>query len=320
MMLIGYDNGMGNNKIVYKVGKKEYTIDFQSRAKKIDSENPDALYIESIPYSFVEGRLAVDNGHNTKDDSMHQLLLYKGLYEVHKATGETEFDISMNCSLDSYKEDKGRAVKNRMLENKTIKIKEKYKEEVEIKINRLEVSPEALVGGLLCKLKLREEDVIFNDIGTKNFTILQVVNGTPLYETSFATKEGMSKIYKGVADRLKDYGLGSPSAVQMYFEKTSQETHPIMEKVDEIILTYLIETVFSEIDTRLEDLNISIFTKLVFLGGGSVYLKRFLEAKYTEREILFVEDGYFANARGLYKRGERLFGYINQSSKKVGDK
>lgn len=317
-MLIGYDNGMGNNKIFYKVGKKEFTVDFPSRVKQIGAENPDALYIEGVPYSFVEGRLAVDNGHNTKDDSIHQLLLYKGLYEVYKVTGETEFDVSMNCSLDSYKEDKGRATKSRMIENEIIKVKEKYKDEVELKINRLEVSPEALVGGLLCKLKLREEDVIFNDIGTKNFTILQVVNGTPLYETSFATKEGMSKIYKGVADRLKDHGLGSPAAVQMYFEKTSQGTHPIIEKVDEIILNYLMETVFSEIDTRLEDLNISIFTKLVFLGGGAVYLKRFLEAKYTEREIVFVEDGYFANAKGLYKRGERLFGYINQTPKKAG--
>lgn len=317
-MLIGYDNGMGNNKIYYKTGKKEFFIDFQSRVKRIDSESPDALYIEGIPYSFVEGRLAVDNGHNTKDDSMHQLLLYKGIYEVYKATGETEFDVSMNCSLDSYKEDKGKAVKTRMTEKEVVSIKEKYKDAVELKINKLEVSPEALVGGLLCKLKLREEDVIFNDIGTKNFTLLQVINGTPLYEQSFATKEGMSKIYKGVSDRLKDHGLGSSSAAQMYFEKTSKGTHPIIQQVDEIILNYLMETVFEEIDVRLEDLNISIFTKLVFLGGGAEYLKRFLEAKYTEREILFVENPYYANARGLYKRGERLFGYTDQSNKKAG--
>lgn len=314
-MLIGYDNGMGNNKIFYKIGKKEFTIDFPSRVKKINEENPDALYIEGVPYTFVEGRLAVDNGHNTKDDKIHQLLLYKGMYEVYKATGETEFDISMNCSLDSYKDDKGKAVKDKMTESLEIKIKEKYKDEVTLKINKLEVSPEALVGGLLCKLKLREEDVIINDIGTKNFSQLQVINGTPLYETSFATKEGMSKIYKGVADRLKDHGLASPAAVQMYFDKTSKGIHPIIKEVDEIILNYLIETVFSEIDTRLEDLNISIFTKLIFLGGGAVYLKRFLEAKYTEREIIFVEDGYFANAKGLYKRGERLFGYINPVKK-----
>lgn len=317
-MLIGYDNGMGNNKVVYKIGKKEHLIDFPSRVKETDSENPDAIYIQGIPYTFAEGRLAVDNGHNTKDDDMHKLLLYKGMYEVYKATGETEFDISMNCSLDSHKEDKGRSVKERMTENEIIIIKEKYKDEVELKINRLEVSPEALVGGLLCKLKLKEEDVIFNDIGTKNFTILQVINGTPLYETSFATKEGMSKIYKGIADRVKDHGLGSPIAVQMYLERTSKGVHPIMPKIDEIILNYLMETVFTEIDTRLDDLNISIFTKLVFLGGGAEYLKRFLEAKYTERKIVFVEDAYFANARGLYKRGERLFGYL-RPNKKAGE-
>lgn len=317
-MLIGYDNGMGNNKIFYKIGKKEFMIDFPSRVKVTGAENPDVLYIEDSPYSFVDGRLAVDNGHNTKDDEMHQLLLYKGLYEVYKATGEIEFDVSMNCSLDSYKYDKGLSVKNKMTEKTIIHIKEKYKDMVELKINKLEVSPEALVGGLLCRLKLREEDVIFNDIGTKNFTLLQVINGTPLYEQSFATKEGMSKIYKGVSDRLKNHGLGSPAAVQMYLDKTSKGTCAIIEQVDSIILNYLIETVFSEIDTRLDDLNISIFTKLVFLGGGATYLRRFLEAKYTEREIIFIEDGYFANAKGLHKRGERLFGYSDQTNKKAG--
>lgn len=319
-MLIGYDNGMGNNKVIYKVGKKEYSIDFPSRVRELNSESTDALFINGVPYSFVEGRLAVDNGHISKDDKIHQLLLYKGLYEVYKATGESEFDIAMNCSVDSYKDDKGKAVKDMMTENTTIKIKEKFKDEVELTIKNLVALPEALVGGMLCKLKLKEEDVIINDIGTKNFTILQIINGTPMYETSFATKDGMSKIYKGVADRVKihEQGLGSPIAIQMYLERTSKGTYDINDKVDGIILNYLMDTVFSEIDTRLDDLNMSVFTKLVFLGGGAAYLRRFLELKFTERDIVFVEDGYYANARGLYKKGERLFGYL-KPGKKVGE-
>lgn len=318
-MLVGYDNGMGNNKIIYKIGRKEYQIDFPSRVKELNSESTDALYINGIPYSFAEGRLAVDNGHLAKDDTIHQLLLYKGLYEVYKATGETEFDVVTNCSVDSYKDDKGKAVKEKMTEHDKIIMKEKFKDEVEIKINNLVVLPEALVGGLLCKLKLKEEDVIINDIGTKNFTILQIINGIPQYETSFATKDGMSKIYKGVADRVKihEKGLGSPTAIQMYLERTSKGVCEIIPKVDEIILSYLIETVFAEIDTRLDDLNMSIFTKLIFLGGGASYLKRFLDMKFTDQKIIYIEDSYYANARGLYKKGERLFGY-NQN-KKVGE-
>lgn len=141
-----------------------------------------------------------------------------------------------------------------------------------------------------------------------------------MYETSFATKDGMSKIYKGVADRVKihEQGLGSPIAIQMYLERTSKGTYDINDKVDGIILNYLMDTVFSEIDTRLDDLNMSVFTKLVFLGGGAAYLRRFLELKFTERDIVFVEDGYYANARGLYKKGERLFGYL-KPGKKVGE-
>ena len=47
-MLIGYDNGMGNNKIFYKIGKKEFTIDFPSRVKKINEENPDTYVATNI--------------------------------------------------------------------------------------------------------------------------------------------------------------------------------------------------------------------------------------------------------------------------------
>lgn len=321
-MLIGYDNGMGNNKIYFKNGKKEVFIDFPSRVKKLDNESTETIFINGVPYSFSEGRLAVENGHNTKDDEMHQLLLYKGMYEIYKRTGETEFDIATNCSLDSYKDDKGLSVKEKMTENKTIKIKEKFKDEVELKINNLEVLPEALVGGLICKLKLREEDVIVIDLGTKNLTIIQIINGTPMYETSFSPTDGMQKIYEAISDRTKvhEKGLSSAISIQMYLEKTANGTYEIIPKIDDIILKYLMETVFTEMDKKLRDLNMSIFTKLVFLGGGASYLKRFLEAKFTNREMIFVENGYYANAIGLYKKGERLFGYFTPDKKKAGVK
>ena len=194
VLLVGYDNGMGQNKIYFIIDGVEYFIDFPSMVKEIDYEVSDAIEIQGKNYSFTEGRLAVENGHNTKDDDIHKLLLGKGLYEIYKKTGKKVFDVAANCSLDSYKEDRGNAVKEKMLEFETVKIKEKFKEEVELKINRLVILPEALVGGLLCKLKLKEEDVIINDIGTKNFTILQIIKGVPQYETSFATKDGMAKL------------------------------------------------------------------------------------------------------------------------------
>ena len=317
VLLVGYDNGMGQNKIYFIIDGVEYFIDFPSMVKEIDYEVSDAIEIQGKNYSFTEGRLAVENGHNTKDDDIHKLLLGKGLYEIYKKTGKKVFDVAANCSLDSYKEDRGNAVKEKMLEFETVKIKEKFKEEVELKINRLVILPEALVGGLLCKLKLKEEDVIINDIGTKNFTILQIIKGVPQYETSFATKDGMAKIYESIADRTKNQGLSSGSAVQMYLERTANGTCDLIPEVDGIILKYLMETIFLEIDKKLENLNMSIFTKLVFLGGGSVYLKRFLEAKFTNREIVFVENGYYANAKGLYKKGERLFGYEPARIKKA---
>ena len=315
VVLVGYDNGMGQNKIYFVMNGEEYFIDFPSMVKEIDYETTDAIEIQGKNYSFTEGRIAAENGHNGKDDDIHKLLLAKGLYEVYKKTGKKIFDVVMNCSLDSYKDDRGNSVKEKMLEFETVKIKEKFKDEVELKINRLAILPEALVGGLLGKVKFKEEDVILNDIGTKNFTILQIIKAVPKYETSFATKHGMLKIYEDIADRTKDEGLSSASSVEMYLEKTANGTYDIVPEIDSKILKYLMETIFVEIDKKLSNLDMSRFTKLVFLGGGSVYLKRFLEAKYTEREIIFVENAYFANAKGLFKKGVRLFGYDPEKMK-----
>ena len=63
-----------------------------------------------------------------------------------------------------------------------------------------------------------------------------------------------------------------------------------------------------------------MFAKYVFLGGGSVALKRFIEAKFTDKaesgDLYFVEEPYFANALGMYRRAAKQFGYEMPKSEK----
>ena len=315
-ILVSNDNGMGNNKVTYGFNGKYYQFDFASRYKELNKITSDAIIINDKILNFSEGKLAVENGHQTKDDEMHEILLEKALYEVYKKTNVKSFDVITNYSLDSYKEDGGTKVLERMSSIKTIKVKELYKDEVELKIRRLDCYPECISGGVLVNLPLREEDVVFIDIGTRNTQLIRMSKGVPTYDTSKSTKKGMSSIYRGIADitkTLTEYGVNDPMAVQMYLEQTEKGTLEKIDSIEEKILNYLIKNVFDEIDQCLDEMQISpLFTKYVFLGGGSTLLSRFLDIKYTKqtnKKPIYVKNPYFATSLGLFKKGEKLYNY-----------
>jgi len=314
-ILMSNDNGMGNNKVTYGLNGEYHQFDFPSRYRELDKINSDTIIINDKILNFTEGKLAVENGHQTKDDEIHEVLLQKAVYEVYKRTGVKNFDVVTNYSLDSYKDDYGQKVLDRMSKIKTIKVKELYKDEVELKINRIDCYPECLIGGLTVNLKLKEEDVVFIDIGTRNIQLIRVSKGVPKYETSKSTTKGMSSIYRGVADITKTLkkGINDDIAVQMYLEKTKEGTLDEIEEIESKILEYLMSNIYNEIDQCLDEMQVSpLFTKYVFLGGGSSLLSRFLNAKFIEEKNakpIYVDNPYFATSLGLFKKGERLYNY-----------
>lgn len=313
-MILGIDAGFGNVKIAWRdlEGKKNKisTLDFPSRVKETDESDIKAIMINDGYYNFDDADLVVDNGHFSKDNADTRLLLYKALYEVYKKTGETKFDIVTNCALDSYKLDKGKSIINRMTELREIKVKETFKNEVILTINNLIVMPECLSGvGLVKKIKLKDEEVVVIDFGTLNLQGIQIIKGVPQYNTTFSTSFGMQHIYRGLYDvvKLVEPELASLHAVQMYLEKTAKGDIKPIQKVEEAVLNYLVETIFKELSIELKQIKMSMFAKLIFVGGGSIVMKRFLEAKFTDKERIFVDDAYFANAYGMQATGERAF-------------
>ena len=82
---------------------------------------------------------------------------------------------------------------------------------------------------------------------------------------------------------------------------------PVIADVEDVILDYLNNIIFDEIDKRINHLDISDFTRFCFLGGGSNYLKRFLSAKYIENNSVFIQDAYYMTARGLLKRAIMIY-------------
>lgn len=314
-ILVSDDNGMGANKVTYGIDGKYYQFDFPSRFKELQRETSDTILINDRIFSFTEGKLAVECGHQTKDDEVHEILLQKALYEVYKKTGVKNFDVITNYSLDSHKDDLGQKVIDRMSNIKTIKVKEPYKDEVILRINRLDCYPECISGGSLVNLNLKEEDVVFIDIGTRNTQIIRVSKGVPRYEESKSTKKGMSSIYRGVSDITKTlpHGVNDEVAVQLYLEQTKKGKLDKINEVEDKILEYLDDHLFNEIYQCFDEMQVSeLFTKYVFLGGGSDLLSRFLDARFVEfrkSKPIYVKNPYFATSLGLFKKGERIYNY-----------
>ena len=320
-IVMSNDNGMGSNKVTYGLNGVYYQFDFPSKFEEVKKQTPDTRVINGKIYNFEEGRIAAAHGHRTKDNEIHEVLLKKAVHEVYKRTGATKFDVIVNCSLDSYKDDKGEKVLNSMSKEKTIKVKELYTDEVELTINRIECYPECLTGGALAKVNFKEEDVIVIDFGTKDLQLIRVIQGSPNYAGSKSMKIGMDYIYRGMVDTVANLGVGinDDVAIKMYLEKTANGKTSIIDSVDDKMLEYLMSNIFTEIDRCLTEMNMSKFTKIVLLGGGSMSLKRFLDTKFIkedEIEVYYVEEGYFANSLALFKKAERLYGYEKHISEK----
>lgn len=322
--LISYDNGMSTGKLIFWHEGKEHRLSFPSVATEVQFETPETLVINDRILNFREGLTAVRLGHKTKAEKIHRDLLHRAMFEVYKITGETEFDISTNCSLDSMKYDDGLGVYEYQAELREIKVKEFRGEEVTLKINNLKVYPECVVGGLTIKeLRVKDtEEIIFFDIGSMNFQISRMLNASINYQESYATTHGMNSIYMKTADIVKTQvkGLSTPAAIEIYLKRVSSGAMQPIKEADECILRHLINNTFVEIDERLNEINPTMFAKYVFLGGGSVALKRFIEAKFTDKaesgDLYFVEEPYFANALGMYRRAAKQFGYEIPKSEK----
>ena len=315
-MLLALDSGFGNTKLYFKFENTSYVRDFESRVKETNLKTDSTLIINDKMYDFKDAPLATEMGHKTKEDEIHRVLRNKALYEVYKITGEKEFDIITNCSLDSYKKDRGQSIKQMNEEEKSIQIEDYFGEKVTLKINKIECYAENLAGLIISNdINLAEDTVIAIDIGTKNLQVLKLAEGKLI--KTYSSTLGMNQVYLDAFDVVKTVTnkINSPSDVKSYLRRTHKKLNEPIPEIDEAIYKSLETEIFPEIDNVLQGLD-SLYTKYIYIGGGSDYLQRFLIRKFKEEkeyDSYFTKDSYFANAIGLYARGEKLLGYKNGS-------
>lgn len=313
-IIMSNDYGFGNNKYMYVYKGEEFKNSFESRYIEGEGLSGTCLKLNDKYYTFGEGKLASDYEHTTKDHEIHRLLLWRAMYEVYKKTNEKDFYIMVSCGMDSWKEDRGKKVLEFMSEIKTITVEdERNKCKVKLNIKEIDCSPETLSGLPAAKNEINvkeEEEVLAFDIGTKNFQIVKYESGRALVDRSFSTEFGMNRIYEDLADRTKNVKtvkIKSPHSVKVYLKKTSSDEISVIPEIEDVILDYLNNIIFDEVDKRINHLDISDFTKFCFLGGGSNYLKRFLSAKYIENNSVFINDAYYMTSKGLLKRAIMLY-------------
>lgn len=317
-----FDIGMGCNKFGWIDDKGLLQMDKMPSRVKIDIEDGmELVMIDNKLHDFrCSTRVQEETGSATKATKHHQALMRKGLYEIHKKTGITDFKVMAGCSLDSYvSQNKGQDVLDALFDSKenknnNFKIGKLRGEQIELRVEEVKIKPETLSGIVSMGLKLKGRTVVGIDIGHYNFAMLPVRDLVPDYENMHFSSDGMSSLIKTIVQN------GNASTLTVNGRKLNEndvelidsmmqdlDAHP--DKVEYIktgVLPFLkeIETILSKkymLNSKSKNLT------LAFLGGGCVTLRTFIEDYFKDFDIVIADDAQFATLKGIGSRAVKEF-------------
>lgn len=317
-----FDIGMGCNKYGWIDAEGKLQMDKMPSRVKMDIEDGmELVMIDNKLHDFrCINRVQEETGSATKATEHHKALMRKGLYEINKKTGITDFKVMAGCSLDSYvSENKGEDVLNALFDNEEpknnkFKISKFRDEPVELKVEEVRIKPETLSGVASMGLKLKERIVVGIDIGYYNFAILPIRDLVPDYANMHFSSQGMSSLIKTIVQN------GNASTLTVDGRKLNEndvelidsmmqdiDAHP--DKVEYIktgVLPFLkeIETILAKkymLNSKSKNLT------LAFLGGGCITLRPFIEEYFKDFNIAISDDAQFATLKGIANRAVKEF-------------
>lgn len=317
-----FDVGMGCNKYGWIKDTGELEMDKMPSRVKMDIEDGmELVLIDNKLHDFrCATRVQEETGSATKATEHHKALMRKGLYEIYKKTGITDFRVMAACSLDSYvSKNKGQDVLDTLWDSKTsknnnFKIGKFGGEQVELRVKEVKIKPETLSGIVSMGLKLKGRTVVGIDIGHYNFSMLPVKDLVPDYENMHFSSDGMSSLIKtivknGNASTLTVNGRKLNENDVELIDDMMQDLEAHEDKVEYIktgVLPFL-----KEIESKLANkymLNSkSKNLTLAFLGGGCETLKPFIQDYFKDFDIAIAEDAQFATLRGIAGRAIKEF-------------
>lgn len=145
------------------------------------------------------------------------------------------------------------------------------------------------------------------DIGGETLDGLPFVNGKPLPEGSISENVGILSMYKNIIHNIKrDFNVSIENADIEDVLKGYATVLPENVKSEIISLTQ------TWVDEQIVDLLVQNEVKLettyiIFFGGGSVLLKKFLKKNSLLKNIHFLKNPVKANARGCAILVEKMY-------------
>lgn len=280
---ITIDLGNSNAKIIVDDKK----IIENSNVQEVEQGTFGAYEVNSKHYLFGEG---VQYKKNTnKIVETKKALLGKILYSI--VDDNSELNITTLLPLSLYVENENKVKFQDLLKGDyTVTNANGYIKN--FTVANVEVCAESF-SSLVTDAKLLQEPIFLCDIGGVDLSGVYV-NRTPVISQSFSSEKGMNIFYTELGKILTSKLLETytDKDVELLFNKYND----IPEDIREIIDTFAIDYINNYIYKPLVNIGYkSLIHKLIFTGGGSIALQRYLS---KDSNVTILPDAIWSNVTG----------------------
>lgn len=303
---------LGNKN--YKLINSDKRILHSSSVQEVSSGTFGSFVING--QSYIIGKNAKSKKNTNKICNSKKALLGRALYPV--VEDKSRLEITTLLPLSLYRDTQNRKKYEDLLKGKYT-VTNPHGATKTFTITDVEVCAESF-SSLLTDETLLEEPLYLVDIGGVD-TSGVYVNKTPDMNASFTSEKGMNVFFSELAKELTSALLESyrEKDAELLFEKYDSMSDEIKEIVDRFCEKYVKENIYEE----LKDAGYKpVIHKLVFVGGGSQALEKYL---VKDREnVVVLKDAIWSNVEGAkiiaIKRGKLARMKAKQQSQSKSNK
>ena len=317
-IVVGGDFGFGNIKLSYTdstEGKIKKMCLKSAIDPEVESELGDTIYIDGKPCSLTTRNKLSETGEKVKDNQYTKLNIWRGLFEISKATNFTvkNFVVGVGCSLDTYREKESlKAFRDNLLENRKNTVeyywinpltKKKEYKKVTLYIKDIIIQPETLSAVYNIKGFNPNMLNIVTDLGCLNSQIVKF-QGAPDCDNAVCTDLGFDYIVKKIVSKCRAKKINVDSVtIENCINNIEECREDIKTEIEDYILnTFLKETLQKEMIKTGVDVSLA---QPVFVGGTSLIFKDYILQVFPN--ALFPQDMLHANSLGIYERTKRAW-------------
>lgn len=281
---------------------------------------------EEKQYNFFGTTKVVNTTDKTKDNEAHKALMLRTLFKIALEEDITDFDVIMCMSLDQYKvkENKEKMQENMHVKEFTIKemvkdkdTKEEVEKELTIKIHDLVIEPESLVTTRFAKnTKFKDVNAILIDIGTLNVGIAPIEEGRVNVQDITAPTLGYAYMLKKLKEYTDSCKIDYPVKMLDIYIRKEQGTD---KDLDKLIMDFVKNKYSTELKEQIDEKGFGKYASLVFLGGTSKDLEKYIKESFTEYKSVEIITDIHATVKGAYMKGLKDLKLLKETKEKEAE-